>query len=214
MQTFSPSQYTVIFANKSSTVFIKTSKEIRQKDYYAEETEIKDRVLVPKGNITVCGKRLTRNCSGTYILLENTEYTIMSNGSLFRNASNKLYTAHSYYSGLNNSAWVCSSFSRIDWKEEKRVDELIFLAPFSIAGLSISITCLLIVLVTYLKFKELRTVPGIHVINLSITLLIAQFLWLLTNFLYTSKASCVCPCYFSSLFPVLGFFCVGVNHCV
>lgn len=206
VQTFSPSQYTVIFANKSSMVFIKTSKEIlRQKDYYAEETEIRDRVLVPKGNITVCGKRLTRNCSGTYILLENTEYTIMSNGSLFRNASNKLYTAHSYYSGFNNSAWVCSSFSRIYWKEEKRVDELIFLAPLSLAGLPISITCLLIVLVTYLKFKELRTVPCIHVINLSITLLIAHFLWLLTNFLNTSKASCAVIAIFLHYFFLVSF---------
>ena len=206
VQTFSPSQYTVIFANKSSMVFIKASKEIlRQKDYYAEETEIKDGVLVPTGNITVCGKRLTRNCSGTYILLENTEYTIMSNGSLFRNASNKLYTAHSYYTGLNNSVWVCSAFERIYWKEEKRVDELIFLAPFSIAGLSISITCLLIVLVTYLKFKELRTVPGIHVINLSITLLIAHFLWLLTNFLNTSKASCALLAIFLHYFFLVSF---------
>ena len=191
LHEFSPSQYTVIVRGNSSMVVIKASKEIlQQRNYYAKNTEAKDGVLVPKGNITVCGKRLERNCSGTYISLTKSEYVIMSNGSLFRNVSKKVYLEKDYHIGVNNSVWICTSFARIYWKEEKRMDELKFLALLSIAGLSISISCLLIVLLTYFTFRELRTIPGIHLINLAISLLLSHFLWLLTTVLNTSKASC------------------------
>ena len=203
---FSPSQYNVIVRNNTSMVFIKASKEIlRQKVYYAEKTQIKDGVLVPEGNITICGKRLTRNCAGTYTLLEDTEYIIMPNGSVFRNVSKEVYSKEQYYIGLNNSVWICTSFVRIYWKEEKRDDELVFLAPLCIACLSISIVCLLIVLVTYCVFRELRTIPGIHLINLSISLLLAHFLWLLTTILDTSRTSCTVFAVFLHYFFLVSF---------
>ncbi|XP_078358076.1 uncharacterized protein LOC144642825 [Oculina patagonica] len=167
-----------------------TSKEIlRQKDYYAERTESKDGVVIPKGNITVCGERLVRNCSGTYISLGRPEYVILPNGSLFRNVSNNIYQAEDYYVGVNNSVWICTSFVRTYWKEEESND-LRLLAPISIAGLSISITFLMIVLVTYYIFSELQTIPGIHLVNLSFSLLLSHLLWLLATVLDTSKASC------------------------
>lgn len=190
VQEFLPSQYAVIIHNNVSMVFLKASKEIlRQKDYYAETTESKDGVLIPKGNITVCGKRLVRNCSGSYISLDLREYVILPNGSLFRNVSNKLYQAEDYYVGVNNSVWICTSFVRTYWKEEESND-LRLLAPISIAGLSTSITFLLIVLVTYYIFSELQTIPGIHLVNLSFSLLLSHLLWLLVIVLDTSKASC------------------------
>ena len=191
VQKFPPSQYTVIIHNNVSMVFLKASKEIlRQKDYYAKTTESKDGVLIPKGNITVCGKRIARKCSGTYISLDKTEYVILSNGSLFRNVSNKLYQADDYYVGVNKSVWICTSFVRTYWKEEES-NNLRLLAPISIVGLSTSITFLLIVLVTYYMFSELQTIPGIHLVNLSVSLLLSHLLWLLATVLDTSKASCV-----------------------
>lgn len=190
VKEFTPSQYTVIIHNNVSMVYLKASKEILwQKDYYTEATESKDGLVIPEGNITVCGKRLVRNCSATYISLDKTEYVILANGSLFRNASNKLYQAEDYYVGVNSSVWICTSFGRSYWKEEERND-LQLLASISIAGLSTSITFLLIVLVTYFIFSELRTIPGIHLVNLSFSLLLSHLLWLLATVLDTSKTSC------------------------
>jgi len=94
-------------------VVIKASKEIvQQKNYYAKNAEIKDGVLVPKGNITVCGKRLERNCSGTYMSLAKSEYAILPNESLFRNVSKELYLEKEFHIGVNNSVWICTLFAR------------------------------------------------------------------------------------------------------
>lgn len=78
--------------------------------------------------------------------------------------------------------------SEFYWKEENR-DKLSLLAPLSVTGLAISILSLLIVLVTYYTFNELRTIPGIHLVNLSLSLLLSHLLQLLTPVLNTSKAS-------------------------
>ena len=137
--------------------------------------------------------------------LAKSEYAILPNESLFRNVSKELYLEKDFHIGVNNSVWICTSFARIYWKKEKRVDELKFLGPLSIAGLSISITCLLIVLLTYLTFRELRTIPGIHLINLAISLLLAHFLWLLTTVLNTSKASCTALAVFLHYFFLVSF---------
>lgn len=205
VQEFSPSQYTVIVHNNVSMVLLKASKELlRQKDYYTENTESQGGVVIPKGNITVCGKRLVRKCSGAYISLDKTEYIILSNGSLYRNASSKLYPAQDYYVGLNDSVWICTSFVRIYWKEEKR-DELSLLAPLSISGLSISVLFLLIVLVTYYTFSALRTIPGIYLVNLSLSLLLSHLLWLLTTVLNTSKASCTALAVLLHYFSLVSF---------
>ena len=207
VQQFSPSQYTIIVHNNVSEVFLKATKEIFQhKDYYAEKTEVKEGALIPKGNITICGKRLVRNCSGTYISLNKTEYVILSNGSLFRNASNKLYSAENYYiTSVDNSVWICTSFVRIYRKVEEERNDLRFLAPLCIAGLSISITFLLIVLVTYFTFSELRTIPGIHLVNLSFSLLLSHLVWLLATVLETPKPSCTALAVFLHYFFLVSF---------
>ena len=205
IQQIPPSLYTVDVRDNEPMIFLKATKEIlRPKDYYTETTEIKDGVLIPKGNITVCGQRIARNCSGMYISLDKTEYVTLPNGTLYRNASNGLYSVDDYYVGVNKSVWICSAYVRTYLKEERR-DDLSLLAPLSIAGLSMSVLFLLIVLVTYLTFSELRAIPGLHLANLSFSLLLSHLLWLLATLLKTSKASCTALAVFLHYFFLVSF---------
>lgn len=48
-------------------------------------------------------------------------------------------------------------------------------------GLSLSIFCLILFLFTYSLFSELRTLPGINVMNLSFSLLLQHSIWFLTE---------------------------------
>ena len=48
----------------------------------------------------------------------------------------------------------------------------------TIIGFSISTFWLLVLLITCLLFEELRTVPGMNLMNLSFSLLVSQFFWL------------------------------------
>ncbi|EDO36357.1 predicted protein, partial [Nematostella vectensis] len=82
----------------------------------------------------------------------------------------------SQYTILNGTMYVCSKI-RLKKASLWAYHEMV-LNKMSTIGMSFSIASLVFMLMTYFLFNELRTHPGIHLMNLSIALLMAQLMWL------------------------------------
>ena len=165
---YKPGEYVVI-ADADSTVYInRTGKLISKIDYWSNQTEINNGSMVPVGDILVCRKALEFNCSGTFIHLKDNEYVILSNGSLYRNGSNMIYD----FMLIDGKAAICVNVSSDSVKAN------VALAVISYVGIGLSIACLVLVLITYLLFKELRSLPGVNLMNLCLSLLIAHSLFM------------------------------------
>ncbi|XP_078352252.1 uncharacterized protein LOC144636927 [Oculina patagonica] len=192
VNTFHPNEYTF----EGNAVKIRNSGEIIQKaDYYTNETEWKNGSLVPIGILTVC-KQPQLNCSGVLIGLNESEYVILSNGSLFRNISREFFPPGSFLF-INDTTWVCTQFSS-NYEAPSAADEVgnrgkakddIVLIVLTYVGLSLSILSLILVLVTYSLFKELRTLPGIYLMNLTVAHLLVNLLYLATGYV-EAKVAC------------------------
>lgn len=165
-QQFSASEYTVLPMQEPAVYVNKSRETFYSYKYYANRTKKEKNKIIPVGNILVCRLYLTGNCSGTYIPLQKHEYVVFPNGSLYRNVSRELFEVASY-NVKNKTAWICTNFSTSHVKTH--------------IGLSLSIFCLILFLFTYSLFSELRTLPGINVMNLSFSLLLQHSIWFLTE---------------------------------
>ncbi|KAJ7371540.1 hypothetical protein OS493_024880 [Desmophyllum pertusum] len=182
---FNPREYTF----EGNAVKIRDTGEIFQEtDYYSNETEWINGSLVPIGILTVC-KPPRLNCSGVFVALNENEYVILSNGSLYRNISRELFEPRIFML-INDTIWVCTNFSS-NYAEETFTDgttkDDTILVVLTYVGLSLSILSFLLVLVTYSLFKELRTLPGINLMNLSLAHLLVDFLYLATGAIRQTK---------------------------
>ncbi|KAJ7371549.1 hypothetical protein OS493_024890 [Desmophyllum pertusum] len=165
-EIFNPHEYTF----EGNAVKIMDTGEIFQvADYYSNETEWINGSLVPIGILTVC-KPTQLNCSGILVRLAEDKYVILSNGSLYRNISRELFET-TRFTLVNDTILVCEDFIPLTIKPG-----LWFLLTY--IGLSLSIISLVSVLVTYSLFKELRTLPGINLMNLSLAHLLSNLLFL------------------------------------
>ncbi|XP_028516316.1 latrophilin receptor-like protein A [Exaiptasia diaphana] len=100
------------------------------------------------------------------------EFVVLNNKAIFVNSSARFYNS-SEYVWQNRSLFICENY---DESTSKNDHVLIILTDVC---MSISIIALVFVLVTYSLFAELRTNPSINLMNLSIAILLAQFLWLI-----------------------------------
>ncbi|KAJ7389183.1 hypothetical protein OS493_032987 [Desmophyllum pertusum] len=141
---------------------------IHETDYWSNQTETNNGSMIPVGDILVCRKALEFSCSGTFIHLKDNEYVILSNRSLYKNGSNMIYD----FMLIDGKAAICVSVSSDSVKAN------VALAVISYVGIGLSIACLVLVLITYLLFKELRSLPGVNLMNLCLSLLIAHSLFM------------------------------------
>ena len=181
IEIFKPNEYTV----EGNVVSITdTGEKFQGVDYYSNETKWINGSYVPTGVLTVC-KQHTINCSRIFIGLTEDEYSILPNGSVYRIASGKFFEPGRFQL-INGTAWVCVNFSSNYTKKSLRdvhvtEEHLKVLAVLTYVGLSVSIISLILVLVTYSLFKELRTLPGINLMNLSLAHLLVDVLFLPTG---------------------------------
>ena len=168
--TFIPSYQPVVFLNESREIFY-----VHQ--YKAEKVVWENCLARPSGTVSVCRLYLTVYCSGSHLRLWRNEYTIFSNGTLYRNASRKTYGVYAYVT-RNNTAWICENDNRQSNVRASLSDVEIILTH---VGLSLSIFCLIVTLFTYSLFAELRTLFGISLINLCVSLLFQKSLYFLTG---------------------------------
>ena len=182
-QEFQPSEYTVL-KSFPPAVYINQSREtFYSYQYFANSTNGTGDQVIPVGSIFVCRQYLTSNCSGAYLSLQEDEYTVFPNGSLYRNISRE-YFASGSYDERNKTAWICTNYSASYLETRKTSGNNIYdlvLSILSNIGLSLSIFSLVLYLMTYCLFSELRTLPGINVMNLSFSLLLLQSVWFATS---------------------------------
>ncbi|KAK3700068.1 hypothetical protein QZH41_004362 [Actinostola sp. cb2023] len=174
--TYSPMEYEII-PGTSSVYINKTGELLNQRDYFSNNTIMVQGHAQPVGNIVVCRQMLSGNCSGTYIFLERQEYVMFPNRSLLFTAASRLYE-YGEYTFTNGTVMICTDFTRSykQYKKETWNDTPLIILTY--IGFSISILCLVFVLVIYSLFPTLRTIPGINLMNLSSALLVAHVLWL------------------------------------
>ncbi|XP_048587090.1 uncharacterized protein LOC125570122 [Nematostella vectensis] len=199
VEHYPPGEYTV---TPTGEVYVnKTGDTFNKKDFYSNETSEKSGIShkVPVGTVVVCRKRLATsdNCTGSYIFIESYEYVILSNKSLFHNATRRVYQFDQYTVNENKTATICSNFTDKSYTKKQRIEiggssnVKLALTVLTYVGLILSVACLLVVVVTYSLFSELRTAPGVNLLNLSISILLAQFLFLVGSGQTGSKAGCV-----------------------
>ena len=190
VQTFTPNEY--IKSEGNAVRVWKTGEIFQEADYYTDETEWLNGSLVPIGNLTVC-KQPRLNCSGVLVGLNESEYIMLPNGSLYRKDSRETFEPERFLMN-NDTIWVCAQFSSsyevngsID--HPSKTDGDFALVVITYVGLSLSIVSFVLVLITYSLFKELRTVPGINLMNLSLSHLLVDLVYLATGYV-EAKVPC------------------------
>lgn len=163
---YKPGEYVVIVDADPAVYINRTGELIHKKDYWSNQTNGTTESLLVLGDIHVCRKTL--ECSGEFVQLEESEYVILSNGSLYRNGSHMI----SDFVKVDGKPAICITPS----SDSSRTD--VVLVVISNVGISLSVVCLLLVLITYSLFKELRTVPGVNLMNLCLSLLLAHSLFM------------------------------------
>ena len=190
--------------NKTNKLVVKETGEILSlNDYTLRRQE--------DGNITLCRKLVLSDCvEGAYVPLNATEYIVFSNLSVYHNATktvfkfgdylinehstkqdnNDSYTTDNPILSRSSSISVCLPFKdTFKITKTRMASSSRALQILTITGFSISIICLVLLLITYGLFQELRTVPGKNLMNLSFALLLSQLMWLIgTAFLKEGTA--------------------------
>ena len=135
-------------------------------------------------NHTLNNAVLNLNC--TFVYFNKSDYERQSNGSVYIRPHNKIYS-NSSYKIQGDRLLLCVNFSRNATinKKEGNVQEIkttpASLSILTTIGFSISMLSLVILLLTYVVFSELRNLPGKIIINLAISLLLYQSLFFLAN---------------------------------
>ncbi|CAB3996889.1 G- coupled receptor Mth2 [Paramuricea clavata] len=186
-----------------SLVVNKTGKIFSFEDY----TLIKEE----DGNTTLCRKLLLSECNeGAFVPLSPDEYVVFPNLTVYYNATESVFNFGEYLisenKGTSNTSnvtqnsllssnstiSVCLPFKDTFIKTEKYSTNTTSYALWilTLIGFSVSIICLMLLLITYGLFQELRAVSGMNLMNLSLSLLLSHFTWLIGMSHFTETKTC------------------------
>lgn len=183
-----------------------------------------------------CSQLAFSDCTaGAYSQLKPHEYVILSDLSLYHNATNRTYGFGKYYVIYgydvnhndedkvanfirNSTVLICLPFTR-EYKITKSVSNAhnLRLWILTISGFTVSILSLLLVLITYTMFSELRTLPGKNMMNLCLSLLIFQSLWLARFGVVKETVCCTAIAILEHYFLLASFTAMSVishNSCI
>jgi hypothetical protein len=186
-----------------SLVVNKTGKLFSLEDY----TLIKE----DGGNVQLCRKLLLSDCNeGAFVPLSPDEY-VFPNLTVYHNAtesvcnfgeylisenkgtSNTSNITQTFILSSNSTISVCSPFKDTFTKTKIKYSTnttSYALRILTLIGFSVSIICLMLLLITYGLFQELRTVPGMNLMNLSSSMLLSHLVWLIGSSHFTGTKTC------------------------
>ena len=186
--TYTPVEYTLLDHGR---VFVPTiNKTYERFEYYRESIE---QLETKRSNITVCQSHVLAKCNGSIVLYEKDEYTLFSNLSIYVNETSSSYNYGAYEILPNASIEVCQTFKvHIIAKARQTIREDLALGYITFISFLLSILCLIFLLVTYILFPQLRTLPGKNLMNFAATLLFFMVFWLPSSFseVRSDKPSC------------------------
>lgn len=111
--------------------------------------------------------------SCSVIELNSSDIVLLPNGTLWVPLHSTLYNRTDYFIN-GSSVFLCTNFASNYSKRETIVKWSYVVSPLQIityTGCSVSVLSLLILVVVYCAFKELRTLPGKNLINLSFAMI-------------------------------------------
>jgi len=141
-----------------------------KEEYYSDKSSANGSL-----NIFLCRPYSYLSCRGKWFMVNSSEFRFL-NKTVFVNASRRQYNS-SEYNWRSGLLFVCEKF---DYHKPtlQPNEESVILSVLTFVSMVISIISLVFVLITYSLFSELRTPPGINLMNLSASILLAQLLWL------------------------------------
>ena len=176
-QVYQSEEY--IFLDSLKIRILSTGAIYEQFEYYMNSTK-------KNASITVCLKYVPNQCNGSYIKLNSSEYDFTSNLTLVYNSLMFQFGDYIYDDGL---VYICVNFKKEYTSNSTPEDELA-LVILTWIGFILSIIGLLVLFITYIIFKELRTLPGKNLMNLSISLCLAEIFWLAGSTLDNYPTTC------------------------
>ena len=146
--------------------------------------------LDKEGSITIFKKYVSTKCNGSVVLYTTEEYTRMVNLSIYVNKTLSLYHYGEYDILPDTSVAICQYFK--ETRQTTRHDEPVGLGYITLISFILSILFLIFLLVTYIFFPQLRTLPGKNLMNFTASLLFFHVFWLPLNFgeVRSDKPSC------------------------
>ena len=168
-----------IYSNTSYT--IRNDKLLLCVNFSGNATTMACEQSIVKTNTTPASleTELSQNC--LFISFNQGDYEQLPNGTVYIKPHNKIYSNTSY-SIRNNKLLLCVNFSRNTTTtvsvqsivKTKTTDAYVSLQILTSIGCVVSMLSLVLLLITYLLFAELRNLPGKIIINLALSLLAYQ----------------------------------------
>ena len=194
--------------NISANVIQKNTENVFSKNHY----EILGKI---GGNITICRSLVLSGChDGAFVTLYEHEYFVYKNLTIFHYQSNRTFYFGEYQiiedggsnqTNLdifqnasfprNSTVAICLPFRQTFNTTEKikvftKSDTGYPLRILTLICFSISIMFLFILLVTYWMFNELRTLPGLNLMNLAVSMVLSQVIWLVGRAQFMNTKTC------------------------
>ena len=225
--TYTPEEYTL---QDQERVFVpSTNKTYEKLEYYRENAEKLD---VKRGNITVCEKYIPAKCNKSIVHYTTAEYIVMVNLSIYINKTTSLYNYGEYEVLSNQSIAICQEFkvrvvirprtqgslvviheTRAGLRQTIRDNDALWYIPYiTFISFLLSILLLIFLLVTYILFPQLRTLPGKNLMNFAVSLLLFQIFWLPSNFteVRSDKPTCTAMAIMEHYFLMASFVSMSV----
>ena len=160
------------------------------------------------GGVALCRKLVLSACSqGVNVPLTPDEYVIFSNLTVYYKKRRSAFNFDDYLSReilnkqnvsdeiqRNSIVTVClplgNTFSIPKTETKYGIMTGYRLRIVTLSCLPVSIICHVLLLVTYGLFRELRTVPGLNLMNLSISLCLSQLIWFMGTAHFEGTVTC------------------------
>ena len=155
-----------------------------------EEYEFELKGKTPKSNAIVCSKLAPFHINGSYISLKPNEYTLLANLTLLH--ENSRYDFGEYLF-VNGTVYVFVGFERehedlSSFLKNKFDNNVLIIVNFTC--LVLSEIFLIALIMTFVLFKELRTLPGKNLLSLAISLALGNALWTFSGEISEMKTFC------------------------
>ncbi|CAB3999498.1 Cadherin EGF LAG seven-pass G-type receptor 1 [Paramuricea clavata] len=152
------------------------------------------------------------NCrDGAFVPLRPAEYVIFPNLTVYHNATGSVFNFGEYLMSENKGTRNTSNITQnsllssdsmiivcLPFKNTFNKTEIKYstnttsyaLRTLTLIGFTVSSICLILLLITYGLFQQLRTVPGMNLMNLSLSMLLSHLIWLIGTSHFTGTKTC------------------------
>ena len=173
---YTPREYLMLDSEK--VIIYSTNFTYEKTEYFMEKSANSSEFL---GNITVCHKYIPISCN-LWRVLSPQQFKILENLTIYENSTSSLHDYGQYEVLGNDSIQICmSSYKRYTGRSQM-INKDQILGWITVVCFMLSIPSLVVLLITYSMFSELRKLPGKNLMNLATSLLMSAIFWLITSF--------------------------------